>query len=84
MNRIWDCKIKLRMSNTSKKASSPFIQEELTGLVILDENKKYMDIHTNHVVLNRVIKRKIGGKFDHTHVVEIDPLKDLGPSLAKE
>ena len=83
-NEIWMCKIYLRRENTDQRSRTGFIKADLESIVILDEFHTYVDSKTNNDVIDRVIKRHIDNKFNHTHIIDLVPLKKIGYSQAPD
>lgn len=81
-NWITDCKIQLKMVNPKRSAKERFLYGELQCLVILDDFDDYVPLKTNEAVINRNIRKSVGGNFTVEHIVDITPLKRLGKSLA--
>jgi len=83
MNRIWLSIVHLRKINPNSRSKVKYIEGKLESLVILDQNRNYVENKTNQMVLRRRIKNLYGNKFSIEDIYIVDPQKDLGPSLTR-
>jgi hypothetical protein len=82
MNKIWECKLFLRRKNPKKTSKEPFLKASCSCLVILTPDGEIADLKTKWSVIDRTISKKVDSKYDHTHIIDCVPIKDLGNSLA--
>lgn len=83
-NYIWQCELKLKRKNPRVSSRHPFLFDKCTSLVILNESKEPVWNKTNVSVVNRTIGSKVDSKYNHLHIDEVIPIKNLGKSLAKD
>lgn len=83
MNSIWDCKLIMVKKDPRGSFKNPYIHGEITCLVILDENKKWVDLRTNEKVVTKNINKVYGKTFSIDDIYIIIPETYLGRSLAK-
>jgi hypothetical protein len=83
VNHIWESKIYLKRKNPRASSRFPFIYDDLQCLVILDEDHKMAELKTNELVVSRHIQNQCGKTFSIDDIIKIEPIKNLGRSLAR-
>jgi len=84
MNSIWEAIIHLKRKNPRHNSKYPFIADKIKCLFILDEDKEYVKMMTNDMIVSKHISKQCGKRFSIEDIERIEPITNYGESYAKE